>query len=78
MLLSTEHIPLKNVGTRKLLMKWMGPFKVLAKIGEAPVQVSYKLQLPPHIRIHNVVHVSQLRRFDRYLPSSTTCHDGRG
>ena len=30
-LLSTEHIPLKKVGTKKLLMKWMGPFKVTEK-----------------------------------------------
>ena len=31
-LLSTEHIPLRSVGTRKLLMKWMGPFKVVRNV----------------------------------------------
>ena len=30
-LLSTEHIPFWSVGTRKPLMKWMGPFKVVRK-----------------------------------------------
>lgn len=53
-LLSTEIIPLKNVGTRKLLMKWMGAFKVMQKIGEEPIQVAYKLRLPPHFKTHNV------------------------
>ena len=63
-LLNTQHIPLKSVGTRKLLMKWMGPFKALAKIGEAPVQVAYKLKLPPQFKIHDVFLASQLKPFD--------------
>ena len=33
-LLSTEHITLRVVGTRKLLMKWMGPFIVVKVINE--------------------------------------------
>ena len=54
-LLSTEHIPLRNVGTMKLLVKWMGPLKVVEKIGDVPV--AYRLKLPAHFKIHDVSHI---------------------
>ena len=41
-LLSLEHILLRSVGTRKLLMKWMGPFKVVQKVNA----VAHELELP--------------------------------
>ena len=43
----------------KLAPCYIGPFRILAKRGE----VAYQLELPPHLsRVHDVFHVSQLRR----------------
>ena len=43
----------------KLAPHYIGPFRILAKRGE----VAYQLELPPHLpRVHDVFHVSQLRR----------------
>jgi hypothetical protein len=43
----------------KLAPRYIGPFRILAKRGE----VAYQLELPPHLsRVHDVFHVSQLRR----------------
>src|SRR3954469_20192137 len=43
----------------KLAPCHIGPFRILAKRGE----VAYQLELPPHhSQVHDVFHVSQLRR----------------
>src|SRR4051812_33209286 len=43
----------------KLAPHYIGPFRILAKCD----QVAYQLELPPHLsRVHDVFHVSQLRR----------------
>jgi len=44
---------------KKLDYKKIGPFKILAKIGES----AYKLDLPPSIRIHNTFHISLLELY---------------
>jgi hypothetical protein len=46
-------------GTRKLLPKWVRPFKVTERIGK----VAYKLELPPNLKMHNVFHVQLLKKY---------------
>jgi len=59
-LLSSKHIKIKTVGTKKLLPKFLGPFIVLKRIGT----LAYELELTPDMpRVHSVFHVSLLRPF---------------
>ena len=44
----------------KLIPRFIGPYEVIEKVGP----VAYRLALPPELeRIHNVFHVSMLRRY---------------
>lgn len=45
-------------GALKLQNKYYGPFIITQKIGK----LAYKLQFPPHVKIHPVFHVSQLKK----------------
>ena len=60
MLLSTKNIRLKNPGAKKLLPRWIGPYKVVKKVNKA----AFQLGLPEGLRIHDVFHVSLLRPYD--------------
>ena len=59
-LLSSRHITLRqlaNQPSKKLQNKFLGPYKIIAKISA----VAYKLDLPPTMRIHPIFHVSLLK-----------------
>ena len=44
----------------KLSPRYIGPFEIMERVGE----VAYRLALPPSLDgVHNVLHVSQLRRY---------------
>ncbi|XP_075515849.1 uncharacterized protein LOC142550657 [Primulina tabacum] len=46
--------------SRKLNPRYVGPFEILEKVGT----LAYRLALPPDMsRIHNVFHISQLRKY---------------
>ena len=44
---------------KKLAYKYCGPFEILQRPGEQ----SYKLALPLHLHVHNVFHVSLLKKY---------------
>jgi hypothetical protein len=59
-LLSTKYLNIKHGKTnRKLLPKWIGPFKIVSKVGP----VSYKLGMNPGWRVHPVFHVFLLELY---------------
>jgi hypothetical protein len=67
-LVSTRNMNLKTPGTKKLMPKYVGPFKVIKKLHD----VAYKLALPVEMKgMHDVFHVSLLHPYrtdGRYQP----------
>ena len=43
----------------KLAPRYCGPFEIQSRIG----QVAYQLVLPPNLRVHNVFHISVLKKY---------------
>ena len=67
-LLSTENLPkhvVTNVGSSKLLPKFIGPFRLLHRKGNA-----YTIELPRRMRTHPTFYVGRLRP---YYQHETPC-----
>ncbi|KAJ0394727.1 hypothetical protein ATCC90586_002200 [Pythium insidiosum] len=61
-LLDTLNLDLAHVGTtgrRKFAARFIGPYKVTA----CTTRTTYRISLPPGIRLHDEFHVSYLRRY---------------
>jgi hypothetical protein len=54
--LSTAHLPLRE-GTRKLAEKFVGPYRIAARV----TREAWRLELPASLRLHPVFHSSQLK-----------------
>jgi hypothetical protein len=59
--LSQKHFRLCPGIKVKLAPRYVRPFKVVANIG--PKNLSYRLELPEHVRMHNVFHDSALKPY---------------
>ena len=59
-LLATTNLHLRTTGTRKLIPRWVGPFKVQADMGGT----AYRSDLPDCMhQVHNVFHVSLIKPY---------------
>jgi hypothetical protein len=69
--LSTAHLALPaRTQVRKLAPKYTGPFTIIHRISD----LAYKLELPDHMKIHPVFHISQLKP---YQPNDPAQFPGR-
>eukprot|EP00253_Pinus_taeda_P033259 PITA_33259 len=57
--IQAKRSTLQWIGCAKLAPRYCGPFQIVARIGP----VAYQLALPSHIRVHNVFHVSVLKKY---------------
>ena len=68
--LSTKNLLVQVVagGSRKLGPLYCGPFTLLEKL-----TLAYRLDLPPHMRVHPMFHVSQLKLYRKPEDTMRTC-----
>ena len=58
-LLCTKNLTFKGLDCKKLLPRFVGPFKIVQAIGAS----AYKLDLPDTMAVHPVFHVSLLKKY---------------
>ena len=56
--LKPKKSSLKLCNCAKLTSNYCGPFEILSKVGSVP----YQLALPPNLKVHNVFHISILKK----------------
>ena len=68
-LLSTRILPVEVVarGSKRLGPLYCGPFRILEKY-----TLAYRLELPQHMQIHPVFHVSQLKLYKKLISEAQT------
>ncbi|GBG91799.1 hypothetical protein CBR_g53688 [Chara braunii] len=49
--------------SRKLLPKWIEPWRIYSAIGDDPEGPSFRIEVPPHLPVHPVFHCSKLAAF---------------
>lgn len=57
--LNAKHFRQKFGGSKKLMHRWYGPFKVLQRIGDNACE----LELPPQMLIHDTINVNLLKPY---------------
>ncbi|GBG61714.1 hypothetical protein CBR_g23229 [Chara braunii] len=57
---SVAEFSLEQDISRKLLPKWMGPWPIVAPVGDAPEGPSFTIQVPAHLPVYPVFHCSKL------------------
>ncbi|GBG87766.1 hypothetical protein CBR_g45922 [Chara braunii] len=71
---TSEEFALEQHVSRKLLPKWLGPWKVTSAAGDDPAGPSFITEIPPHLTVHPVFHASKLAV---YTPASAADFRGR-
>ena len=57
LMLNTKNVRHRSPGSSKFMPRWMGPYKMLEKVGT----VAYRLALPIELKMHPVFHVALLK-----------------